>query len=195
MASDDNVTPIKQRRKSRPKRILRSDTSLPQLAESPTELVTRGNKLNPATHDSIVMGVLAGHSLERVALSVGLGHVTIHKWKQRGEKAIETHLDTGLSIPATEKPYANLALDIALAYKSLEAWALDNWMKSLLAEGAPRDWADFLARRFPDRWSPQTKLTGKDGDPLAITLSSLVREAASLGSGEEIDVVDAEIVD
>lgn len=170
-----------------------------------TQPVGKGTFLTPEVHEAIVRGVRKGNYLTTVCKTVGLSYNTVNGWITKG-KPEEIYNDEG-EIIGTEYPntiYGEFTRDLHAANAKAEVGAVE-----ALTSHFADDWraaAEFLSRKFPERWNPKIAVehTGKDGGPIEIEekrnnlfsrldvlhIERNQDEAQELESG----VVDAEIV-
>jgi len=108
----------------------------------------RPSKLTPAVQASICAAVRAGNFLEVAAEAAGVSRATVFEWIARGEGRDAQR--------RRDRVYADFADAIRQANAEAEIRAVTAW-----TEQARHDWratAAFLARRWPERWAPVSRV-------------------------------------
>lgn len=174
-----------------------------------------GTYLTPELHAAFIKAIRKGNYITTVCKSLGISRFTYYGWMRKGEPEDVTDADgnvIGTVYPDTR--YGRFHRDMDNAQAGAEINAVE-----AMTSHFEDDWraaAEFLARKFPERWNPKVavELTGKDGGPVEIDskrealfakLDSLViegEERSEIEFGDEAkaiepgdDIVDAEIVD
>jgi transposase len=104
----------------------------------------RRTKLTPALQKKLVAAIRAGNYMEAACKAARIGVSTFFRWMERGEKA-------------SAGQFREFWEAIRLAESVAEMVAVAKWQKHI-----PDSWQaakEFLARRFPERWAAQDKLT------------------------------------
>lgn len=127
----------------------------------------RSSTLTPAVHEAIIEGIRNGNYISTVMNAVGVPKENFYHWKRQGSPQ-PVFDDEGNQI-GEEYPdnfYGHFMRDYdeALAYSEIRA------VKSLQSH-FDKDWraaAEYLSRKFPERWNPKTVVEhqGKDGGPI-----------------------------
>lgn len=100
----------------------------------------RPTTLSSLVIDRLCESIMAGNYIKAACAHAGIGYSSLREWLIRAEQG-----EGGI--------YLELAERLALAEAASEASVVAQWTKLL-----PTDWKacrDFLARRFPERWSPK----------------------------------------
>lgn len=158
----------------------------------------RPSKLTEAVHKAIVEGLRRGNYLTTVAASQGLNPQSVRLWIRRGSdpnyapKGAEFDED-GFSTDF----YGRFARDVAIAQAYAEMAAV-----GALQDHFERDWraaAEYLQRKFPDRWNPKMvmELSGKDGGAIEVTESkkAFMSKIDVLNVERDDEIEDAEIIE
>lgn|SRR5215471_917121 len=126
----------------------------------------RPSKLTDAVRERIATAVGSGNYLEAAAGYAGISRATFWRWMERGERE-----RTG--------QYRAFRDAIREAEARAEVRMVAQWQQAI-----PEDWraaAEFLARRFPDRWARRDHLD----------VSADVRQAMTFEPTNDPRVVDA----
>ena len=131
----------------------------------------RPTKLTPERQQQLLEALRAGCFYETACASAGVSYETVRSWMRRGEEDGEGAYFEFLE--AVEEAEAQLELEL------IGAWT----------EAARTDWRasmEFLARRYPDRWSPtrKTEISGSETEPCTVDLNLIL---ARLGEVEGSD--------
>jgi predicted transcriptional regulator len=121
--------------------------------------VARPTKLTPEVQERILAAVRAGNYIEPSARSAGISPATFHRWIARGEKAT-----------------SGIYRDFYEAVKRAEADAEVHAVAVIRKEIADGDWraaAQFLERRFPDRWRRQQSIEHEGTQRLVVKTEDL----------------------
>ena len=117
----------------------------------------RPSKLTEEREKIILGGIRAGSYLPIVCQLAGISIDTYYNWMNRGKKELERVAQSpGRRVRRSERKYVNFYLNVLEA----DAFSEDELVK-LWRRAAPKDWkaaAEFLARRYPERWSPTRKV-------------------------------------
>lgn len=129
----------------------------------------RNSRLTDELKKEILLLVGSGLYLKQVCEYVGVSESTIYYWLQRGSKEILRLESNPRSKPLEkEKPYVDFFYDMKRAENQSEVRAVSSWQTAMRD-----DWRaarEFLARRFPDRWSPRLEITGAEGNPIELKM-------------------------
>jgi len=102
------------------------------------------SKLTSELTEMFCQLIAAGNYYHAACKAVGISYHTFNKWMRYGEQNSET-------------PYGSFYNAVRKADAAAELWAVHQWRKAF-----PYDWkaaAEFLARRFPDRWARREHIT------------------------------------
>ena len=117
----------------------------------------RSSKLTEERERIILEEIRAGSFYEIACQQAGISERTFHNWMNRGKKELERVTQSpGRRICRKERIYANFFKNVLEAEAFSESELVKLWRRA-----APKDWkaaAEFLARRFPERWSPTRKV-------------------------------------
>jgi len=117
----------------------------------------RFSKLTEESERIILEEIRAGSFYEIACKQAGISERTLRNWMNRGKKELERVAQSpGRRVRRSERIYVNFFKNVLEA----EAFSEDELVK-LWRRAAPKDWkaaAEFLARRFPERWSPTRKV-------------------------------------
>ncbi len=118
--------------------------------------MARPSKLTPDVQTRLVRALSAGNYYEAACSYAGITYMTFRRWIERGQEA-------------TSGPYREFCDAVTRAEAEAEIRTVAEWQKKV-----PEDWKaarDFLARRYPDRWSSKERYehAGPAGGPIPIT--------------------------
>ena len=117
----------------------------------------RFSKLTEESERIILEEIRAGSFYEIACKQAGISERTLRNWMNRGKKELErVAQSSGRRVRRSERIYVNFFKNVLEA----EAFSEDELVK-LWRRAAPKDWkaaAEFLARRYPERWSPTRKV-------------------------------------
>jgi len=117
----------------------------------------RFSKLTEESERIILEEIRAGSFYEIACKQAGISERTLRNWMNRGKKELERVAQSpGRRVRRSERIYVNFFKNVLEA----EAFSEDELVK-LWRRAAPKDWkaaAEFLARRYPERWSPTRKV-------------------------------------
>lgn len=128
-----------------------------------------GTYLTEEVHKKFVQSLRAGNYISTICKHLGISRYTYYGWREKG-KPSDIYDDDGTVI-GTEYPdtiYGEFMRDVDHAIASSEINAV-----GALTSHFEDDWraaAEFLSRKFPERWNPKVavELTGKDGGPVQV---------------------------
>ena len=144
------------------------------------------SKLTPQVHEAFVKSLRKGNYITTTCRALGIGHRTFYSWMEKG--APQPVYDDEGNVIGEEYPdnfYGEFVRDVHAADAEAETSAVD-----ALTSHFDADWraaADFLQRRFPDRWNPKfvVEHQGKDGGPIQV-------EEKKKELYAQLDVIDVE---
>ena len=130
----------------------------------------RPSKLSPEIQERICSALRGGNYESAAAAAAGVGASTVRQWLQWGRDAKSARYVAFLTAVTRAREEAELRL--------VELWQ----------EAMPNDWraiAEFLARRFPDRWGRRERNE--------VTVSATAHAAPQRLSRELLDQIKHEI--
>lgn len=131
----------------------------------------RNSKLTEEVENELSRLISAGVYMRQACEFVGISEATVYNWMTRGSAEILRLENDPKARPlAKEAPYVEFFHRIKKAENASEIRAVTAW-QSEIKEGDWRAAKEFLARRFPDRWSPRLELTGADGLPVQVQMN------------------------
>lgn len=159
-------------------------------AHRPT-LITRGKA------DRLREVVAVGNYLTIACRQTGIAYSTYQRWRARGEKE-RTGDETTASLSSDESDYVYLLEQIEEGLAEAEANTVEIWQNAM-----SEDWraaAEFLARRFPQRWAKQSDQRGSGNGLLVAAAVSVELKIDFGGHGSKayrypVPTEDAEVVD
>jgi hypothetical protein len=115
----------------------------------------RNTKLTTEARNRLCTAIAAGNYLDAACRSAGITYMTFSRWMKRGQNAA-----------------AGVYRELYEAVQRAEAEA-EVRMVALWQQACPEDWraaAEFLARRFPERWARKGRheVAGADGKPVVV---------------------------
>jgi hypothetical protein len=132
--------------------------------------MARNSKLTPELQEELLKLIGAGAYIRQACEFVGISEASVYLWISRGSKEIlRMETDAKAKPSAKEKAYVEFYYAFKKAENASEMRAIAIWQQTM-----SDDWRaakEFLARRFPDRWSPRLEVTGADGQPVAMNLN------------------------
>lgn len=131
----------------------------------------RKSKLTEEVQMEFCRLIAQGIYLRQACEFIGVSEQTIYNWMARGSSEILRLETTESSKPlAKEKPYVEFFNKVKKAENTAEVRSVTQWQEAIKG-GDWRAAKDFLARRFPDRWSPRIEITGADGAPVQVNMN------------------------
>lgn len=125
------------------------------------------SKLTEELQNEFTRLISAGIYVRQACEYVGISEATIYVWMARGSTEIlRLENDPKAKPLAKEAPYVEFFRKVKKAENASEVRAVTYWQEEIKT-----DWRaakEFLARRFPDRWSARLELTGADGGPIQV---------------------------
>jgi transposase len=127
-------------------------------------------KLTEQVQKDLVKYISQGVYMRQACEYVGIAEQSVYNWMARGSNEILRLEANPRSKPlAKEAPYVEFYKKIKTAENASEVRAVILWQKAI--DGDWRAAKDFLARRFPDRWSPRLEVTGAEGAPVQVQMN------------------------
>lgn len=127
----------------------------------------RKSKLTPEVKDEFVRLISTGVYIRQACEYIGISEATVYNWMARGSNEL-LRLDNNPKARPNKKEsiYADFFQAVKKADTQAEVRAITYWQAAI-----KDDWRaarEFLARRYPDRWSPRIEVTGADGKPIEV---------------------------
>lgn len=165
----------------------------------------RPSKLTPERQQQLVDLIAAGNYLETACAGANIDYSTFRSWILRGQELAHNREFFGMPAPpalpkgrlskrrraehaaayaaweaerAEEQRFIDFSEAIAKAENDAEVAAVVGWQTLTAAKGDWRGYAEFLARRWGDRWSPRQRIDGKwtvDEDALNLIFDIIAR--------------------
>ena len=130
----------------------------------------RNTKLTEELQKDFIRLVSAGVYVRQVCETVGISEATVYNWMSRGSAEILRLENNPKARPsAKEAPYVDFFYKVKKAENASEVRAVILWQEEI--KGDWRAAKEFLARRFPDRWSPRLEVTGAEGAPVQVQMN------------------------
>jgi hypothetical protein len=124
----------------------------------------RKTKLTEEVQSSFTGLIAQGIFVRQACEFVGISEQTIYNWMARGSAEIKAR-------PIKkEAPYVSFFQQVKKAENTSEIRSVTQWQNAI-KDGDWRAAKDFLARRFPDRWSPRIEITGAEGAPVQVNMN------------------------
>lgn len=131
----------------------------------------RTTKLNEDVENKLVQLISSGVYMKQACEFVGISEATVYNWMARGSaEVLRLEGDSKARPLAKETPYVNFFYQMKKAENASEVRAVSAWQAEI-RDGDWRAAKEFLARRFPDRWSPRLEVTGADGAPVQVQMN------------------------
>lgn len=131
----------------------------------------RYSKLTEEVENELARLISAGVYMRQACEFVGISEATVYNWMARGSTEIlRLENDPKAKPLVKEAPFVDFFYRIKKAENASEVRAVTTW-QSEIKEGDWRAAKEFLARRFPDRWSPRLEVTGADGAPVQVQMN------------------------
>ena len=131
----------------------------------------RNSKLTKEIQDEFCRLITQGIFVRQACEFIGVAEQTIYNWMARGSAEILRLENNPRSKMATkEAPFVEFFRAVKKAENTSEVRAVTQWQQAI-KDGDWRAAKDFLARRFPDRWSPRLEITGADGAPVQVNMN------------------------
>lgn len=132
--------------------------------------IGRRPKLTPKLEEEIIKLLRAGNYMRTVAKYVGITEQTLYNWIARGRAEYEKlQADSTATLNAEEKRYFDFFEKVQKAETHAEVRAVAYWQSQM-----EKDWRatkEFLARRYPEAWSPRYEISGPEGKPVNVQLN------------------------
>ena len=131
----------------------------------------RKTKLTEEVQSSFTGLIAQGIFVRQACEFVGISEQTIYNWMARGSAEILRLENDPKARPIKkEAPYVSFFQLVKKAEKTSEIRSVTQWQNAI-KDGDWRAAKDFLARRFPDRWSPRIEITGAEGAPVQVNMN------------------------
>lgn len=127
----------------------------------------RKSKLTPEVKDEFVRLISQGVYIRQACEFIGIAEATVYNWMARGSnELLRLENNPKARLTKQESIYVEFFRAVKKADTQAEVRAITYWQAAI-----KDDWRaarEFLARRYPDRWSPRIELTGADGKPIEV---------------------------
>ncbi len=131
----------------------------------------RKTKLTEEVQTQFTGLIAQGIFVRQACEFVGISEQTIYNWMARGSAEILRLETNPRSKPIKkEAPYVSFFQQVKKAENTSEIRSVTQWQNAI-KDGDWRAAKDFLARRFPDRWSPRIEITGAEGAPVQVNMN------------------------
>ena len=131
----------------------------------------RKTKLTEEVQSSFTGLIAQGIFVRQACEFVGISEQTIYNWMARGSAEIlRLENDPKAKPIKKEAPYVSFFQQVKKAENTSEIRSVTQWQNAI-KDGDWRAAKDFLARRFPDRWSPRIEITGAEGAPVQVNMN------------------------
>ena len=131
----------------------------------------RTTKLTEELQNEFCRLIAQGIFVRQACEFIGVSEQTIYNWMARGSSEIlrlENNPKTKPSVK--EAPFVEFFKQVKKAENTSEVRSVTQWQQAI-KDGDWRAAKDFLARRFPDRWSPRIEITGAEGAPVQVNMN------------------------
>ncbi len=131
----------------------------------------RKTKLTEEVQTQFTGLIAQGIFVRQACEFVGISEQTIYNWMARGSAEIlRLENDPKAKPIKKEAPYVSFFQQVKKAENTSEIRSVTQWQNAI-KDGDWRAAKDFLARRFPDRWSPRIEITGAEGAPVQVNMN------------------------
>lgn len=131
----------------------------------------RKTKLTEEVQTQFTGLIAQGIFVRQACEFVGISEQTIYNWMARGSAEIlRLENDSKAKPIKKEAPYVSFFQQVKKAENTSEIRSVTQWQNAI-KDGDWRAAKDFLARRFPDRWSPRIEITGAEGAPVQVNMN------------------------
>jgi len=141
--------------------------------------MTRKSKFTDDTRNKVLLALRAGNYDHVAAQFAGVAPQTLYKWLRRGKKA--PHGAYREFYDAVQRVQAEVEVSAVNAVR--RAWEGGDWRAA----------AEFLARKHPERWSPQAVFRIEAGDPLADEGEGSSEALADLLNADQIEMLGRQL--
>jgi hypothetical protein len=134
-------------------------------------LAGRNTKLTEEVQNEFTRLIAQGIFVRQACEFIGVSEQTIYNWMARGSAEVLRLENNPRSKPlAKEAPFVEFFRQVKKAENTAEVRSVTQWQNAI-RDGDWRAAKDFLARRFPDRWSPRIEITGAEGAPVQVNMN------------------------
>ena len=131
----------------------------------------RNTKLTEEVQGEFTRLISLGMFVRQACEFVGVSEQTIYNWMARGSAEVLRLENNPRSKPlAKEAPFVEFFRQVKKSENTAEVRSVTQWQNAI-RDGDWRAAKDFLARRFPDRWSPRIEITGAEGAPVQVSMN------------------------
>lgn len=131
----------------------------------------RNSKLTEEVQNEFTRLIAQGIFVRQACEFIGVSEQTIYNWMARGSAEILRLENNPRSKPLSkEAPFVEFFRQVKKAENTAEVRSVTQWQQAI-KDGDWRAAKDFLARRYPDRWSPRIEITGAEGAPVQVNMN------------------------
>lgn len=122
-------------------------------------------KLTPELIEKMIPAIEVGNYIETVCQAHGISKNTYYLWLKKGESA------------KTKTIYRYFYDAVRNAEARAEARLIEEWREKL--QDSPKDYKDFLERRYPERWGKKDIIRhqGDNENPITYTVKFIDRDS------------------
>ncbi len=160
----------------------------------------RNTKLTEEVQGEFTRLIAQGMFVRQACGFIGVSEQTIYNWMARGSaEVLRLENNPRSKLLTKEKPFVDFFKAVRKAETQAEVRSVTQWQNAI-RDGDWRAAKDFLARRYPDRWSPRIEITGAEGAPVqvnmnvdVVTLEQKVLAVLEMRNGNAISRGDSNI--
>lgn len=131
----------------------------------------RNTKLTEEVQGEFTRLISLGMFVRQACEFIGVSEQTIYNWLARGSaEVLRLENNPRSKVIAKEKPFVEFFKAVKKAENMAEVRSVTQWQNAI-RDGDWRAAKDFLARRYPDRWSPRIEITGAEGAPVQVNMN------------------------
>ena len=131
----------------------------------------RNTKLTEEVQGEFTRLIAQGMFVRQACGFIGVSEQTIYNWMARGSaEVLRLENNPRSKLLTKEKPFVDFFKAVKKAENTAEVRSVTQWQNAI-RDGDWRAAKDFLARRFPDRWSPRIEITGAEGAPVQVNMN------------------------
>ncbi len=131
----------------------------------------RNTKLTEEVQGEFTRLIAQGMFVRQACGFIGVSEQTIYNWMARGSaEVLRLENNPRSKVLTKEKPLVDFFKAVRKAETQAEVRSVTQWQNAI-RDGDWRAAKDFLARRFPDRWSPRIEITGAEGAPVQVSMN------------------------
>ena len=131
----------------------------------------RNTKLTEEVQNEFTRLIAQGIFVRQACEFIGVSEQTIYNWMARGStEVLRLENNPRSKLLAKEEPFVEFFKAVKKAENTAEVRSVTQWQNAI-RDGDWRAAKDFLARRYPDRWSPRIEITGAEGAPVQVNMN------------------------